>query len=138
MRRHVRERPRQVLFIQGAGEGTHDEWDSKLADSLRTELGAGFEIRYPRMPGEDDPSETTWVPAIRHELSTLEGGAVVVGHSVGGTILVHALVDETPAGSTRCDRADRRSVRGSSGGWPADEFEAARSDLGAQLPSGVP
>ena len=26
---------RQILFIQGGGEGTHDEWDHKLVDSLR-------------------------------------------------------------------------------------------------------
>jgi hypothetical protein len=53
---------RQVLFIQGGGEGTHDEWDDKLVDSLRRELGDGFEVRYPRMPAEDDPSHETWAP----------------------------------------------------------------------------
>ena len=59
------DRPRQVLFIQGAGEGTHDEWDDKLVDSLRAELGSGFDVRYPRMPAEDDPTAARWVPAIR-------------------------------------------------------------------------
>jgi hypothetical protein len=46
----------QILFAQGGGEGAHDEWDDKLVDSLTRELGDGFEIRYPRMPREDDPS----------------------------------------------------------------------------------
>lgn len=32
-------RIRQVLFIQGGGAGTHDEWDGKLVESLRRELG---------------------------------------------------------------------------------------------------
>ena len=32
---------RQILFIQGAGEGTYDEWDDKLVDSLRRALGDG-------------------------------------------------------------------------------------------------
>lgn len=45
-----------ILFIQGGGAGTYDEWDNKLVDSLRRELGEGFEVRYPRMPDEDDPS----------------------------------------------------------------------------------
>ena len=40
----------QVLFIQGGGAGTHDEWDDKLVESLRHELGDGYEVRYPRMP----------------------------------------------------------------------------------------
>ncbi len=55
----------QILFIQGAGEGTHDEWDDKLVDSLRRELGDGFEIRYPPMPDEDNPDDATWTAAIR-------------------------------------------------------------------------
>ena len=32
---------RQVLLIQGGGAGAHDEWDDKLFDSLRQELGDG-------------------------------------------------------------------------------------------------
>ena len=47
---------RQVLFIQGGGEGTYDEWDDKLVASLRRELGAGHNVRYPRMPNEEDPN----------------------------------------------------------------------------------
>lgn len=34
---------RQVVFIQGGGAGTHDDWDAKLVDSLRDELGEGYE-----------------------------------------------------------------------------------------------
>ena len=45
-------RTRQILFIQGGGAGAHDEWDDKLVESLRRELGGGYEVRYPRMPGE--------------------------------------------------------------------------------------
>jgi hypothetical protein len=43
-------RTRQILFIQGGGAGVHDEWDDKLVESLRRELGGGHEVRYPRMP----------------------------------------------------------------------------------------
>ena len=64
-------RNRQILFIQGGGAGAHDEWDDKLVDSLRRGLGAGREVRYPRMPDEDDPSYATWSPAIRREMSAL-------------------------------------------------------------------
>jgi len=55
---------RQILFIQGGGAGTHDEWDNKLVESLWRELGDGHEVRYPRMPDEGDPSHATWSPAI--------------------------------------------------------------------------
>jgi hypothetical protein len=44
------------LFIQGGGAGSHDEWENKLVDSLRRELGPDYDVRYPRMPKEADPS----------------------------------------------------------------------------------
>ena len=128
--------PRQVLFIQGGGKGTHDEWDDQLVDSLRAGLGDGFQVVYPRMPGEEDPSATTWTPAIRAAVDALEGGAVVVGHSVGGTILIHALAAEPPRGRLGAIVLLAAPFVGE-GGWPGDEF-AFGSDLGERLPDGVP
>ena len=127
---------RQILFIQGGGEGSHDEWDDKLVDSLRTELGDVFEVRYPRMPAEDDPRLATWGPAIRLELSTLDDGAVVVGHSVGATILVNVLAAESPPSDLGAIVLIAAPFVGA-GGWPGDGFELP-SDLGARLPRGVP
>lgn len=75
---------RQVLFIQGAAEGVHDSWDEELFESLRLELGDKYEVRYPRMPFEDDPSYSTWGAAIERELQALDDGAVMAGQSLGG------------------------------------------------------
>lgn len=127
---------RQILFIQGGGEGAHDEWDDKLVDSLRRELGDRFEVRYPRMPAEDDPSDATWGPSIRQEVATLDAGAIVVGHSVGATILVHALADKPPQTDLGAIVLIAAPFVGA-GGWPGDEFELP-IDLGARLPQGVP
>ncbi|WP_406067762.1 alpha/beta fold hydrolase [Micromonospora sp. NBC_01638] len=126
----------QILFIQGAGAGTHDEWDNKLVDSLRRGLGNGYEIRYPRMPEEDDPSYATWSAAIRREIAALADGAVVVGHSVGATILVHALAERPPVRELTAIVLIAAPFVGP-GGWPGDEFELPY-DLGARLPRGVP
>src|SRR5438270_2777380 len=87
---------REILFIQGGGAGAHDEWDDKLVESLRRELGDGHEIRYPRMPDEDDPSYGRWSAALRGELADLDDGAIVAGHSVGATILISALAEQPP------------------------------------------
>jgi pimeloyl-ACP methyl ester carboxylesterase len=66
----------------------------------------------------------------------LDGGAVVVGHSVGGTVLVHVL----------CEMPSQRDLGAvvllaapfvGAGGWPSDEF-ALPPDLGERLPWGVP
>jgi predicted alpha/beta hydrolase family esterase len=126
---------RQVLFIQGGGAGTHDEWDDKLVDSLRRELGDAYEIRYPRMPAQHDPGIATWGPAISEALGTLEDGALVVGHSVGGTLLIHTLAERSPDVALAAIVLIAAPFVGD-GGWPGEEFELA-GDLGARLADGV-
>jgi pimeloyl-ACP methyl ester carboxylesterase len=125
---------RQILFVQGGGAGAHDEWDEKLVQSLRGELGRGYEVRYPRMPDEGDPSYARWSAAIRRELADLDEGAVVVGHSVGGTILINALAERPPRGVRAIVLIAAPFV--GEGGWPSIEF-GPRDDLGARLPPGV-
>ncbi|HZD62666.1 MAG TPA: alpha/beta fold hydrolase [Xanthobacteraceae bacterium] len=126
---------RQILFIQGGGAGVHDEWDNKLVDGLRRELGEGHEVRYPRMPSEDDPTYVGWSAAIWRELGALDDGAVVAGHSVGGTILVQALGERPPERELRMIVLIAAPFVGA-GGWPGDEFELP-NDLGTRLPHGV-
>ena len=86
---------RQLLFVQGGSKGAHDEWDSKLVASLRRELGQEYEIHYPRMPREAEPSYALWKTALEKSLSTLRDGAILIGHSVGGTILVKVLTEQS-------------------------------------------
>ena len=128
--------PRPVLFIQGGGEGTHDDWDDKLVDSLRRELGHGWEVRYPRMPAEDDPSYAIWRPAIEKAVAALEDGAVVIGHSVGGTMAIRALAEQPSSVRLAAIVLIAAPFVGD-GGWPADDFQLPR-DLGLRLPDGVP
>jgi predicted alpha/beta hydrolase family esterase len=125
----------QILFIQGGGAGTHDEWDDRLVEDLRRQLGDGYEVRYPRMPDEDDPGAASWAPAIQGEVADLDPGSVVVGHSVGGTILIHTLARDAPDVDLGAVVLIAAPFVGA-GGWPADEFELP-SDLGARLPPGL-
>ena len=101
--------PKQVLFVQGGGEGTHDEWDNKLVASLERELGSDYEIRYPRMPDEGSPQYGSWKVALQTEFGKLRDGAILIGHSIGGTILIAALAEHTAkwmpaANGLRCRR----------------------------------
>ncbi|MEJ7596274.1 MAG: alpha/beta hydrolase [Kofleriaceae bacterium] len=125
----------QVLFIQGGGAGTHDEYDSKLVDSLKRDL-AGWEVRYPRMANEDDPSAANWGPAIERELAALDAGAVLIGHSVGGTLLIHALSGQPPTQAPAAIVLIAAPFVGADG-WSSDELQLS-PDLGARLPAGVP
>lgn len=130
------DRRTQLLFIQGGGEGTHDEWDNKLVDSLSRELGPNFETRYPRMPNEDDPSFAEWKTALEKEFARLDDGAILVGHSIGATILVNALAQAPSKRKFRAIFLIAAPFIGE-GGWPSDDMNPPR-DLGARLPRGVP
>jgi len=80
-----------VLFIQGAGRGAHEE-DRSIADELQRALGEGFRLQFPRMPGEDDPKLDTWKRAIA--LEAQHGRAdIVVAHSAGAAMLADLLAE---------------------------------------------
>jgi hypothetical protein len=141
---------RQLLFIQGGGAGVHDEWDDKLVASLKRELGSDVEVRYPRMPNEDDPKFAEWKEAIEREIAKLDDGAILVGHSIGGTMLLHALAEQPPrqriGANHRSDMPPACRLAAiflisapfvGEGGWPSDDIEA-KPDFGARLPAGVP
>lgn len=132
----MRKPRKSVLFVQGGGEGTHDEWDNVLVDSLGAGLGPQYEVRYPRMPDEGNPSYPRWSAAIGHELAHLDEGAVVAGHSIGATILVQALVDRPPKRQLAAIVLIAAPFVGD-GGWPGDDFEFA-GDFGDRLPAGAP
>lgn len=126
----------QILFIQGGGQGVHDEWDNKLVASLAKELGPAYEIRYPRMPNEAHPAYAAWKTALEREISALDDGAILVGHSMGGTILINALAERAPGKDLAGIFLISTPFIGP-GGWPSDEIEPP-GDLGARLPQTTP
>lgn len=128
------QKKRQLLFVQGGGVGVHDEWDSKLIDSLQRELGDDLDIRYPRMPNEADPSYGLWKPALEEQLSTLRDDAILVGHSVGGTVLIRVLAEQVPKLSAIFFIAVPFLGEG---GWSVDGVQFS-ADLGRRLPKDVP
>ena len=126
----------QILFVQGGGEAVHDQWDNKLVDSLGRALGSGYRIHYPRMPHENDPSYAAWKPALAQALRTLPDGAVLVGHSLGGTVLMHVLAKERLTFKPAALMLIAAPFIGE-GGWQIDEMPA-RTDFAARLPRGLP
>jgi predicted alpha/beta hydrolase family esterase len=126
----------KVLFVQGGGKGAHDEWDRKLVDSLTKELGPGYDVSYPRMPDEADPNYERWREALGKEFAQLGKGAILVGHSMGATILISMLAAEPPDPLPRAVLLISTPFVGE-GGWPSEDI-ASMSDLGRKLPSAFP
>jgi predicted alpha/beta hydrolase family esterase len=84
---------KEVVFIQGGGEGAH-KIDGELVASLKRKLGADYRVKYPQMPNENDPDYSVWRPQIHKEIEALSGEAVLVGHSLGGYFLLKYLSEE--------------------------------------------
>jgi predicted alpha/beta hydrolase family esterase len=122
---------KQVLFVQGGGEGVHDEWDNKLVASLERELGPEYEIHYPPMPNEADPNYTLWKAALKKEFAKLDEGAILVGHSIGATILINVLAEEPPETAPSGIFLIAAPFVGK-GGWPDRDIKS-KSDLGSRL-----
>lgn len=82
---------KQVLFIHGAGGY---EEDMKMAASLRDMFGAAFDMRYPKMPDEDSLEYKAWKNQIAKELAAMDGEVILVGHSLGASVLLKYLSEE--------------------------------------------
>jgi predicted alpha/beta hydrolase family esterase len=115
---------KHVLFLQGGGAGAYAE-DAKLAAALQDALGSDYRVIYPAMPNEADPEYTAWQAQISKELAALEGKVILVGHSVGGAVLLRYLAEEHV----------KQPIAGifiiAAPYWGAEDWQAA-------LPKGVP
>jgi predicted alpha/beta hydrolase family esterase len=111
---------KQVLFIQGAGEGAYEE-DEKLAASLQDLLGMEYHVRYPKMPEEEDQGYEAWKARISKELAALDDGIILIGHSVGSSMLLKYLSEENVENSIAGIFLIAAPYWGT-GGWQMDEF----------------
>jgi len=76
-----------VLFLHSSGPQGPGEGSSALAERLRQELGAEFEIRSPVLPDSaTDPHYEAWRDRLGEELEALEGKVIIFGHSLGGSV----------------------------------------------------
>jgi predicted alpha/beta hydrolase family esterase len=122
----------QVLFVHGAGGEAFEE-DGALVRSLREALGPDFDVEYPQMPDADAPEFEKWRAHISDELSALEGGMILVGHSLGASVLLKHLSEE------RVEKPIAGVFLIATPYWGKEvaEFEL-REDFPATLPEDVP
>ncbi|WP_101295979.1 alpha/beta fold hydrolase [Halegenticoccus soli] len=86
---------KQILFVHSAGaQGPHDG-SGDLVAYLRNSLEAGYDVLYPKMPGLEDPEYQTWKTGFAREFSSVEDEVILVGHSLGGSVLLKYLSEET-------------------------------------------
>jgi predicted alpha/beta hydrolase family esterase len=113
---------KQLLFIQGAGKGAYAE-DEKLVASLRRLLGSPYEVHYPAMQDEDDADYETWARQVNDELTLLNGAVILVGHSVGASILLKFLAERELKKTIAGIFVVAAPYWGGNKGWTYDGYE---------------
>jgi predicted alpha/beta hydrolase family esterase len=129
---------KQILFIQGGGEGAYEE-DGQLVAYLRNALGAAYEVLYPQMPNESDPDYEPWKVQIKKELAALEGEVILIGHSLGSSFLLK-YVSEEKIEKTIAGIFLMATPYWGGDGWLYEGYEgiALPEDFASKLPSGAP
>jgi predicted alpha/beta hydrolase family esterase len=125
----------QVLFVHGGGEGAHAA-DGRLAASLREAMGDDLGVRYPKMPGEDAPEYGAWRGRISEELTRMSGEVILVGHSLGASILLKYLSEEEPEKPIAGVFLLAAPFWGAED-WEVEEYEL-RENFASKLPEGLP
>jgi serine hydrolase len=84
---------RQILFVQGGGEGAHSE-DQVLATYLTSALAPEYAVRYPKFSGLEDVAYGRWKAEMEAELRGFGEPRIVVAHSLGGAAVLKYLAEE--------------------------------------------
>lgn len=83
---------KNVLFIHGSGNEGY-EADTMLAASLQNDLGPGYKVHFPKMSQDETESfyGSQWPKQIDKEISSIKGEVILVGHSLGASMLLKYL-----------------------------------------------
>ncbi|GAB2609590.1 alpha/beta fold hydrolase [Kocuria himachalensis] len=121
-----------VVFFHGAGTGAYAE-DAELAGSLARHLGNDFSIDFPRSP-ENDPEDWPWLQAIAEAIARASAPVVLVGHSVGGYLLLKFLAMQHVTTSIAAICIIAPPFPGGDPAWTFDGFDLP-DDVGRLLPA---
>lgn len=81
---------KHLIFFHGGGSEEDYEADAKLVASLKLKLGPGYSVHYPLLPTDGTP-DLGRRKQINHEISTSEENVILVGHSLGASMLLACL-----------------------------------------------
>lgn len=79
---------KQVLFIHSAGAQGPHQGSSDLAEYLQKGLGAEYNLLYLKIANPENPEYSLWKAQLEKEFTKLNSEVVLVGHSLGGSVLL--------------------------------------------------
>ena len=80
-----------VLFIHSAGPQGRHQGSNDFIALLKKSLGPGYELKHPKMPHPERPDYEPWKAKVAKEIAKLDDGAILIGHSLGGSVLLKYL-----------------------------------------------
>lgn len=85
---------REILFVHSAGPQGYREGSDYLVSYLLDALGPGYRLKHPEMPDPENPHYSEWKMKLRKELASLEDRSILIGHSLGASVLLKYLSEE--------------------------------------------
>ncbi|MGM7700548.1 alpha/beta hydrolase [Pseudalkalibacillus sp. Hm43] len=83
-----------VLFIHSAGPQDGEQGSSRLIAYLQKSISSDFHFSSPAMPDPENPSYDLWKNVLEEKLSELKSSVILIGHSLGGSVLLKYLTEE--------------------------------------------
>jgi predicted alpha/beta hydrolase family esterase len=88
-------KPKRILFAHSAGsQGGPGEGSFDLVSAIETELSHEYEIRYPIIDNPNAPTYETWNKLFNSVFKKNTEPLILVGHSLGGSMLLKYLSEE--------------------------------------------
>lgn len=81
---------KQIIFFHGGGSWEDYDADEKLVASLKSQLGPGYSFHYPFLHDNGSP-DLGRRGQISHEISAGSDSIILVGHSLGASMLLACL-----------------------------------------------
>lgn len=83
-----------IFFVHSAGPQSGKEGSGEFISILKKSLGDAYDIKHPSMPEPEDPDYEPWRNQVRKEIIGLEEGSILIGHSLGGSVLLKYFSEE--------------------------------------------
>lgn len=111
-----------LLIIHGAGPRSYKVLHEKWVPFMSKSLGPDYHIIAPQMPHPELPQYALWKDTITKNLKTIKGPIILVGHSLGGTILMKYLTEENVKNNILAFYTIASPYFGPNGGWNYHDF----------------
>jgi predicted alpha/beta hydrolase family esterase len=114
---------RPILFAHSGGaQGNPGQGSFDLVSYLQKEVSGQYEVHYPLIENPEEPTYEMWQDLFSKEFSKIKDPVILIGHSLGGSMLLKYLSEENIRISISGLFLIAAPLWGKNG-WDVDDFE---------------